>query len=40
MMAFSASVVNMSRGLIGSLTGAAINKYIVGVTEENMENYY
>ena len=40
MMAFSASVVNLSRGLIGQLTGAAINKYLVGVTEKNMGNYY
>ena len=40
MMAFSASVVNLSRGLLGQLTGAAINKYLVGVTKDNMENYY
>ena len=29
MMAFSASIVNMSNGLMGSLTGALLNKYFL-----------
>ena len=40
MMAFSASAVNLSRGLIGQMTGVLINKYFVGVTQENMSNFY
>jgi len=40
MMAFSASVVNLSRGVIGQLTGAFINKYFVGVTAKDLSNYY
>ena len=40
MMAFSASVINLSRGVIGSLTGAAINKYLVGVTEDDLSKLY
>ena len=41
MMAFSASVVNMSNGLMGSLTGYILNKYFFQVTKENLhERYY
>ena len=40
MMAFSASIVNLSRGMIGQLTGAFINKYFVGVTAKDLSNYY
>jgi len=37
MMAFSASVINMSNGLIGSLTGYYVNKWFVGCTKEDMK---
>ena len=41
MMAFSASVVNMSRGIMGSLTGYYLNKYLFHVTKDNLhEKYY
>ena len=40
MMAFSASVVNMSRGMIGQMVGVFVNKYFVGVTETDMKNFY
>lgn len=40
MMAFSASIVNMSRGLIGQLTGVAINKLFLHITQDDLSNYY
>ena len=41
MMAFSASIVNMSNGLMGAITGRFINKYFLKVNEENLhEKYY
>ena len=40
MTSFSASVVNLSNGFIGTITGVLINKYLVGVTSTNMKNYY
>ena len=40
MMAFAASVVNLSRGLVGKLSAIAINSYFVGVEKDKMENYY
>mgnify|MGYP006893292613 CR=1 FL=1 len=39
-MAFSASITNLSRGLMGQLTGVFINKYFVGVTQDNLSHYY
>lgn len=40
MTSFSASVVNLSNGFIGNLTGVFINNYFVGVTSTNMKYYY
>ena len=39
MMAFAASVVNLSQGVIGKLSAIAINHF-VGVEKGNMQNYY
>ena len=40
MMAFAASFVNMSRGLIPDMMGVFINKNFVGVTENDLSKYY
>jgi hypothetical protein len=40
MMAFSASIINMSNGIIGGLTGYYINKWFVGVEEDNLSKYW
>lgn len=40
MMALSASIVNLSRGFLGETTGAFINHYFIGVTKNDMSNYY
>ena len=40
MMAFAASLVNLSMGLVGDLTGAFINKTFVGVTEDDLSKFY
>ena len=39
MMAFSASVMNLSNGLVGQLVGVWINSY-VGVSKDNLSNYH
>ena len=39
MMAFSASVMNLSNGLVGQLIGVFINKHFVGVTEKDLSNF-
>ena len=40
MMAFSASICNLSNGLIGNMVGVFVNKVFVGVTENDMSRYY
>lgn len=39
MMSFSMTVINSS-GLLGTLSGYLLNKYVLGVTRENIETYY
>jgi hypothetical protein len=39
MMAFSASVMNISNGLLGSVIGVGVNKWLVGVTSTDLSNY-
>jgi len=40
-MAFSASIVNLSRGFLGELTGAYINKQFIGIDGTNVgEKFY
>ena len=38
MMALSASVINLSRGLMGDLMGVFINKTFIGITEKDFEH--
>ena len=40
MMAFSASIINMSNGLIGSFTGYYINKWFVGCNKDDLSKYW
>jgi hypothetical protein len=40
MMAFSASIINMSNGLIGSLTGYYVNKWFVGCSKDELSKYW
>ena len=37
MMALNASVVNLARGTLGSLTGVFVNKYFVGASKEDFD---
>lgn len=37
MMALNASIVNLARGTLGSLTGILVNKYFVGASKEDFE---
>ena len=39
MMAFSASIMNISNGLLGSVIGVGVNKWFVGVTSEDLSNF-
>jgi len=39
MMAFSASIMNISNGLLGSVIGVGVNKWFVGVTSDDLSNY-
>jgi len=39
MMAFSASIMNISNGLLGSVIGVGVNKWFVGVTSYDLSNY-
>ena len=39
MMALNASVVNLARGTLGSLTGVLFNKYFVGASKEDFDNF-
>ena len=40
MIAFSASVVNLSMGLVGNMVGVFVNHTFVGVEEDDLSNYY
>lgn len=40
MMAFSASVVNLSRGFLGEIIGAFVNKYWLKIDETNVSTNY
>mmetsp|Transcript_15703 Transcript_15703/g.26472 ORF Transcript_15703/g.26472 Transcript_15703/m.26472 type:complete len:129 (-) Transcript_15703:181-567(-) len=40
MMAFAASAVNLSNGLVGDLMGVAINDWFVGVSGSDLSKYY
>ena len=39
MMAFSGSVMNISLGALGSISGVIINKVFVGVSSKDLRNY-
>ena len=38
MMALNASIVNLARGTLGSLSGILVNKYFVGASKEEFDN--
>eukprot|EP00356_Strombidium_inclinatum_P011214 CAMPEP_0170503074 /NCGR_PEP_ID=MMETSP0208-20121228/43559_1 /TAXON_ID=197538 /ORGANISM="Strombidium inclinatum, Strain S3" /LENGTH=62 /DNA_ID=CAMNT_0010782527 /DNA_START=282 /DNA_END=467 /DNA_ORIENTATION=- len=39
MMAFSASIVNLSRGFMGEVIGVWVNKNFIGMTSEDLSKY-